>query len=87
MIERDLKLLLEEDAVRSVCVVLMSEVGATTYSEHSYQVLINGKPLRTARCEVRRFAKLDTVASFMLKLGITDFSVSLKSSTGANGEV
>lgn len=78
MIKRDVKLLMEEQALRSVCVSPMEEVVTTTYSEASYQVAINGKPLVTSRGEVRRFARMDTVMKFMQELGITEFTVRLK---------
>ena len=78
MMERDLKMLLEEQAVRSVCVRPLADAGTTTYSEGSYMVLINDKPLMSQRHEVRRFARFDTVIKFMRGVGVTDFSVSLR---------
>ena len=78
MLKRDVRLLLEEQAVRSVLVTPM-EVGATTYSEASYQIAVNDKPVVTSKGETRRFARMDTVMKFMQELGITEFTVRMTS--------
>ena len=54
-------------------------LGVTTYSEASYQVAINGKPLETSRGVTRRFARMDTVMKFMQDLGVSEFTVRMKS--------
>jgi hypothetical protein len=69
MLERDIKLLLDENAVR--------EVVAAGFPEGGYVILINGKTVKSARRETRRFARLDTVAAFLAKLGLTKFSVEI----------
>lgn len=67
MLEREIKLLLDENAVRKVLLVGTPLEG--------YTLLINGKTVKSSRRETRQFAKLDTVAAFLLKLGLTKFSV------------
>lgn len=67
MLEREIKLLLDENAIREVVVAGSPVAG--------YTVLINGKTVKSSRRETRQFAKLDTVAAFLLKLGLTKFSV------------
>jgi hypothetical protein len=67
MLEREIKLLLDENAIREVLLVGSPLAG--------YTLLINGKTVKSSRREIRQFAKLDTVASFLLKLGLTRFSV------------
>lgn len=67
MLEREIKLLLDENAIREV-IVVGSPWGP-------YTILVNGKTVKSARRETRQFAKLDTVAAFLLKLGLPKFSV------------
>jgi hypothetical protein len=67
MLEREIKLLLDENAIREVLLVGSPLAG--------YTLLINGKTVKSSRREIRQFAKLDTVAAFLLKLGLTKFSV------------
>jgi sulfur carrier protein ThiS len=67
MLEREIKLLLDENAIREVV------VGGSPLA--GYTLLINGKTVKSSRRETRQFAKLDTVAAFLLKLGLTKFSV------------
>mgnify|MGYP001560615668 CR=1 FL=1 len=76
MLEREIKLLLDENAIRSVAVA-----GSPSTA---YTILINGRTVKSARRETRRFAKLDTVAAFLFKLGLNNFSVAmtLESETG-----
>jgi len=76
MLEREIKLLLDENAVRSV------EVAGSPST--TYTILINGKTVKSARRETRRFAKLDTVAAFLLKLGVSNFSVAMTMNGEAN---
>lgn len=68
MKERELRLLIENGAPVSV------EVEETP---DGYVVRINGKPLRSARQEIRPFAKLDTVAKVLGESGVTTFTVRL----------
>jgi hypothetical protein len=67
MLERELRLLIEENAIKEV--VALRQPGG------GYLVEINGRTLKSARREVRRFAKLDTVAELLYKLGIERFVV------------
>ena len=62
MLERELRLLIEEDAIRAVIVIRRWEGG--------YVIKINERTLKSARREVRQFAKLDTVADLLHKFGI-----------------
>ena len=67
MLERELRLLIEEDAIREVIVIRRSE--------GRYVIEINGRTLKSARREERQFAKLDTVAELLHKFGIARFMV------------
>jgi hypothetical protein len=69
MLEREIKLLLDENAIREVLLVGSPLAG--------YTLLINGKTVKSSRREIRQFAKLDTVAAFLLKIGLTKFSVAI----------
>ena len=69
MLEREIKLLLDENAIRTVVVA-----GSPSTN---YTILINGRTVKSNRRETRQFAKLDTVAVFLLKLGLNNFSVAL----------
>lgn len=70
MIERELKLLLNANAVKQVQVhyAVMAE---------GYMVVINGQPLETTKRETREFKTLDTAAKFLFKVGVADFAVKL----------
>lgn len=67
MIERELRLLIEENAVK--------EVIAVRQPAGSYVVQVNGRTLKLARREERQFARLDTVAELLHKYGIERFVV------------
>ncbi len=67
MLEREIELLLDENAIRSVAVAGSPSTACT--------ILINGGTVKSARHETRRFAKLDTVAAFLFKLGLNNFSL------------
>lgn len=73
MIERELKLLLDANAVKQVQVhyAVMAE---------GYMVVINGQPLETTKRETREFKTLDTAAKLLFKIGVADFAVKLKTS-------
>jgi hypothetical protein len=73
MIEREVKLLLDANAVKQVQVHygIMSK---------GYMVVIDGKPLETGRRETREFRTLDAAAKLLFKIGIASFSVKLKTS-------
>ena len=71
MTERELKLLLDADAVKQVQVhfAVMAQ---------GYMVVINQQPLETTSRTTREFKTLDTAAKLLFKLGIANFSVKLK---------
>jgi hypothetical protein len=71
MIEREVKILLNANAVKRVQVhyAIMSE---------GYMVVIDGQPLETGKRETREFRTLDAAARLLFKIGIADFSVKLK---------
>jgi hypothetical protein len=73
MIEREVKLLLDANAVKQV------QVHYSVMSD-GYMVVIDGKPLETGRRETREFRTLDAAAKLLFKIGIANFSVKLKTS-------
>jgi len=75
MLERELKLLVEEGAVK--------EVAVTRRPQGGYLIQINGRTLKSARREERHFARLDTAADLLHRYGIAHFAVSTEG-TGAN---
>jgi hypothetical protein len=68
MLERELKLLVEEGAVKDVVVTRRPQGG--------YLIQINGRTLKSARREERHFARLDTAADLLHRYGIAHFAVS-----------
>ena len=70
MIERDFKLLLNAGAVKKVTIhfAVMAD---------GYMVIVDGKPLHTAKGETRLFKTLDAAARMLFKLGVADFAVKL----------
>ena len=74
MIERDFKLLLNANALKSVQVHF-------AVMAHGYMIVANGTPLETAKRETREFKTLDAAAKFLFKLGVADFAVKLKTSS------
>ena len=75
MTERELKLLLDANAVKQVQVhyAVMAQ---------GYMAVINGQPLETVKRETKEFKTLDAVAKQLFKIGIADFSVKLNTSAG-----
>ncbi len=71
MTERELKLLLDANAVKQVQVhyALMAQ---------GYMVIINSQTLQTAKRETREFKTLDTAAKLLFKMGVANFVVKLK---------
>ena len=71
MTERELKLLLDANAVKQVQVhyALMAQ---------GYMVIINSQTLQTAKQETREFKTLDTAAKLLFKMGVANFVVKLK---------
>jgi len=73
MTERELKLLLEANAVKRIQVhfAVMSQ---------GYMIVADGKTLETSKRETREFKTLDTAAKFLFKIGVADFAVKLNTS-------
>jgi hypothetical protein len=70
MNERDLKLLLDAQALKHIQIryAVMAD---------GYMIVADGKPLETTRRQTRQFKTLDTAAKFLFKIGIVDFAVKL----------
>ncbi len=70
MTERELKLLLDANAVKRVQVHY-------AVMTNGYMVVVDGKALETSKRETREFKTLDAVARFLFKTGVADFAVKL----------
>ena len=70
MNERDLKLLLDAQALKHI------QIRYAVIAD-GYMIVADGKPLETARRQTRQFKTLDTAARFLFKMGIVDFAVKL----------
>lgn len=75
MTERELKLLLDANAVKQVQVhyAIMAQ---------GYMVVVNGQSLETTKRETKEFKTLDAVAKQLFKLGVANFAVKLKTHSG-----
>ena len=71
MNERDMKLLLDAQALKKV------QVHYGVMSQ-GYMIVADGKPLETGKKETREFKTLDAAAKLLFNLGIADFAVKLK---------
>jgi hypothetical protein len=71
MNERDMKLLLDAQALKKI------QVHYGVMSQ-GYMIVADGKPLETGKKETREFKTLDAAAKLLFKLGIADFAVKLK---------
>ncbi len=71
MNERDMKLLLDNQALKKV------QVHYGVMSQ-GYMIIADGKPLETSKGETREFKTLDAAAKLLFKLGIADFAIKLK---------
>ena len=71
MTERELKLLLDANALKRIQVhyAVMSR---------GYMIIADGKSLETSKREIREFKTLDTAAKFLFKMGVADFAVKLQ---------
>lgn len=71
MTERELKLLLDANAVKRVQVhyAVMSS---------GYMVVIDGKTLETGKRQTREFKTLDAAARCLFKIGVAEFAVKLR---------
>jgi hypothetical protein len=74
MNERDMKLLLDAQALKKV------QVHYGVMSQ-GYMIVADGKPLETGKKETREFKTLDAAAKLLFKLGIADFAVKLKTTS------
>ena len=75
MTERELKLLLDANAIKRIQLhyAVMAQ---------GYMIIADGKPLETTKRETREFKTLDTAAKFLFKIGVADFAVKLKTNIG-----
>lgn len=71
MNERDMKLLLDNQALKKV------QVHYGVMSQ-GYMIVADGKPLETGKGATREFKTLDAAAKLLFKLGVADFSIKLK---------
>ena len=71
MIEREFKLLLDNNALKKIQIhyAIMA---------HGYMIVADGKPLETTKRQTREFKTLDSAAKFLFKVGVADFAVKLK---------
>ena len=70
MIERELKLLLNANALKHVQV-------SYAVMSNGYMIVADGNPLETTKRKIREFKTLDTAAKFLFKIGIANFTVKL----------
>jgi hypothetical protein len=70
MTERELKLLLDANAIKRIQLhyAVMSQ---------GYMIIADGNPLETNKLKTRQFKTLDTAAKFLFKIGVADFAVKL----------
>ncbi len=71
MIEREFKLLLDNNALKKIQIhyAVMAQ---------GYMIVADGNPLETTKRQTREFKTLDSAAKFLFKVGVADFSVKLK---------
>jgi hypothetical protein len=71
MIEREFKLLLDNNAIKKIQIhyAVMAQ---------GYMIVADGNPLETTKRQTREFKTLDSAAKFLFKVGVADFSVKLK---------
>jgi len=71
MTERELKLLLNPNAIKRIQVhYAVMSLG--------YMIVADGNSLETSKRETREFKTLDTAAKFLFKIGVADFEVKLQ---------
>ena len=70
MIERELKLLLNANALKHVQV-------SYAVMSNGYMIVADGNPLETTKREIREYKTLDTAAKLLFKIGIANFTVKL----------
>jgi hypothetical protein len=71
MIEREFKLLLDNNALKKIQIhyAIMAQ---------GYMIIADGNPLETTKRQAREFKTLDSAAKFLFKVGVADFAVKLK---------
>ena len=71
MIEKEFKLLLDNNALKKIQIhyAVMAQ---------GYMIVADGKPLETIKRQTREFKTLDSAAKFLFKVGVADFAVKLK---------
>ncbi len=71
MIEREFKLLLDNNALKKIQIhyAIMAQ---------GYMIVADGNPLETTKRQTREFKTLDSAAKFLFKVGVADFAVKLK---------
>jgi hypothetical protein len=71
MIEREFKLLLDNNALKKIQIhyAIMAQ---------GYMIVADGNPLETTKRQTREFKTLDSAAKFLFKIGVADFNVKLK---------
>jgi hypothetical protein len=71
MIEKEFKLLLDNNALKKIQIhyAVMAQ---------GYMIVADGNPLETTKRETREFKTLDSAAKFLFKVGVADFAVKLK---------
>ena len=70
MTERELKLLLNANAIKRI------QVNYAVMSQ-GYMIIADGNSLETTKREPREFKTLDAAAKFLFKMGVADFAVKL----------
>ena len=75
MTERELKLLLNANALKNI------QINYAVMAD-GYMIVADGNPLETSKRETREFKTLDTAAKFLFKIGVADFAVKLKTNIG-----
>ena len=73
MTERELKLLLDANAIKRIQLHYAVMV-------QGYMIIADGNPLETSKRETREFRTLDAAARFLFKVGVADFAVKLNTS-------
>lgn len=73
MTERELKLLLDANAIKQVQIHY-------AFMAQGYMIVANGQALETTKRETKEFKTLDAAAKLLFKMGVADFTVKLKTS-------
>ena len=71
MIEKEFKLLLDNNALKKIQIHF-------AFMTQGYMIVADGNPLETTKRQTREFKTLDSAAKFLFKVGVADFAVKLK---------